>query len=180
MNIPFSIIAGDSLSFSESYPDYLASDGWAASYVLLNKAGKIDFPAVADGDDFKFSVVSADTESWLPGEYQAVLVLAKDSERATLMSNTVTVKPNPLSVASMDGRTQAKKILDSLRSAYEKFVESGGVVQEVTVNGRVTKFRTADDILKQINYWQLMVNSEIAATQSGANVGFGTRILTRL
>lgn len=180
MNIPNSITAGDSLSFSESYSGYLASEGWSAAYVLLNKIGKIEFAAVAAGDGFDFSVASSESESWVPGEYKAVVVLSRGGERATQPSSTVTVKPDPLSVESMDGRSQAKKILDSLRSAYEKFVESGGVVQEVAINGRVTKFRTADDILKQINYWQLMVNSEIAANQPGACVGFGKRILTRL
>lgn len=180
MTIPSSITAGDSLSFTEFFSECLASDGWSAVYVLLNKLGKIEFTASPVGDEFEFTATSADTQSWAPGEYKAMAVLTNGNDRVTQPAYTVTVKPDPLTVESMDGRSQAKKILDSLRLAYEKFVESGGVVQEVSMNGRVTKFRTADDILKQINYWQLLVNSETAAASAGATFSFGKRILTGL
>lgn len=179
MTIPCTITAGDSLSFTESFASYLPISGWSLKYVLLNRVGKIEFESSPVNGEFSFTVLSADSQSWTPGNYKAVPILTNGSQRVTLDAVTVVVNPDPLAVESMDTRSQAQKILESLRVAYESFAKTG-LVQEVSINGRTTKFRSADDILKQINYWQLLVNSEENNKGAGDSIGFGKRILTSL
>lgn len=179
MTIPCTITAGDSLSFTESFASYLPDSGWSLKYVLLNQVGKIEFESSAVNGEFSFTVSSADSQSWTPGNYKAIPVLTNGSQRVTLDAVTVVVNPDPLAVESMDTRSQAQKILEALRVAYESFAKTG-LVQEVSMNGRTTKFRNADDILKQINYWQALVNSEGKNKGTGDSIGFGKRILTSL
>lgn len=179
MSIPSVITAGDSLSFVESYSSYPAGDGWSLQIILMNQAGKIELGSSASGNDFAFEIAAAETASWTAGSYRAIPVFSNSAERITLDSSPVTVEPDPLTVNALDGRTQAQRILDSLRACYESFVKTG-MVQEVGINGRVTKFRTAEDILDQINYWQTVVNAEYAKKSGNASGGFGKRILTKL
>lgn len=179
--IPNEIRAGDSVEFIESQPDYLATDGWQLRLVLINSSNKVSILSSADGADHKFTANSTTTSTWVQGRYQSILIAEKAPLRTTLSQGQVEILPDPVASLSFDYRTQAQKTLDALRAAYDAMVAGGGsTVQQVSIDGRVTVFRSADDLLQQINYFQRMVNSEKVAKNLQDGCGFGAKILTRL
>ena len=179
MNLAKIFVAGDSVFFIESFADYLPRDGWSLRYVFINAAGKITLDSVAEGDDHRFSESTTTTSSWVAGDYTVGLYALRSGERETLGQSVITIQPDPLTVATYDGRSSAKKTLDALRAAYDEMIDSGGLVQMVSMNGRTTQFSNAADILAQINFFQRQVNSETQAKNLQNGCGLGGRILTR-
>ena len=181
MTVPNQIIAGDSVNFVVSDSCYSAADGWVMTCVLINGENKIELTGTAEGSDHRFAAGSSVTTSWDAGDYSAVLVATKGDERATVSKSPVRVYPDPIASATADGRSQAQITLDALRKAYNDLIASGGaMVQSVVINGRQTAFRSADEIIQQIEFFQRQVNSELAAERLKNGEGLGGRILTRL
>ncbi len=179
--IPSEIIAGDSIEFTESQPEYLATDGWQLRLIFINASTKISLLSSASGGDHKFTANSALTAVWPAGNYQTILIAEKSPLRSTLSQGAIVIHPDPVAAVSQDYRTQSQKTLDSLRAAYDAMIAGGGsTVQQVSINGRLTVFRSAEDILQQINFFQRQVNSEQTAKNLQDGCGFGTKILTRL
>lgn len=177
MNLPSVITSGDSYRFTESFSDYSALMGWTSYIVLINADNKYTLNASADGNSFLFAGIS----NWQEGTYAATLFVKKSSERYKICESRIVVFADPEASENLDGRTASEKTLASLKLAYDEMIGDGAaVVQQVTINGRVTTFKTAQEVLMQITYWQNMVNAERAAKRMRSGRGFGGRILTRL
>jgi hypothetical protein len=84
-------------------------------------------------------------------------------------SGTVTIKADPAAASAFDGRTDARKTLDALKSAYQSYATAGqGGVSEYSIGGRTMKFRNAKDFIDQIRYWERVVaDEEVAARGHG-------------
>ena len=180
MKIPQSLVAGDSIDLLESYADYPASAGWVLRYVLVNAAGKHEFVSAAEGDDHRMVATSAATAAWAAGSYTAILVATLADARATLGELPVVVKPDPIASSQLDGRSETRKQLDALRAAYSSMIATGGLAQSVEFNGRKTTFRSAEDIILQIQMLERQLAAETTAKNLQSGLGLGGRILTRL
>lgn len=180
MSLPTQVIAGDSLNFLISEQSYSAVDGWSLRYVCINATDKITINSVAEGESHRFTVGTTESSSWKSGEYLVVLYAVRGSERVTVTQSALTILPDPVASATYDGRSSARKTLDNLRAAYDEMIASGGFVQMVSINGRATQFRTAEEIIKQIEFFQRQVNNEAQAKNLQNGCGLGGRILTRL
>jgi hypothetical protein len=109
---PSVIVAGDTAKWTKSLADYLASDGWALSYTLVNAANRYTFSATASGDDFAVTVAAATTTAYAAGLYDWRAQVAKAAEVFTVGSGQFTVQPS--FAAATDGRSSAKKSLDQV------------------------------------------------------------------
>lgn len=170
------LIAGDSWSWSESVPLYPAGQGYTLHYALLKSGTRIVLDSVADGDQHKFAIVAATTAAYAAGQYSWTAYVTKGTDRHTVGSGTVEIKPDlAAQSAGFDDRSQARIILDALQTAYQSYITDGkGHVAEYSIAGRVMKFRNAGEIITQINYWKAEVRAEerraaIANGQSPAN-----------
>jgi hypothetical protein len=76
-------------------------------------------------------------------------------------------------------RTDAAKILDQLNAAYIAYTASNGHVAEYEIAGRRMKYRSAAEILTQINFWEARVASEKRAERIAAGLGGGNKVLVR-
>lgn len=180
MKIPTTIIAGDNLSWTDSVPLYPASQGYTLHYALLKSGTRIVIDSTASNDDHAVAVLPATTAAYATGAYEWTAYVTKGSggsaERYTVGSGRTTILPD-LSAQSggYDNRTQSRKILEDLKTAYQTYITNGsGHVGEYEIAGRRMKYRSAAEILQQINYWEAKCAAEdrqaaIANGQAPAN-----------
>ncbi|MBZ0106137.1 MAG: hypothetical protein K8H84_10955 [Sulfuricella denitrificans] len=179
---PAVFTAGDTLQFTRSLADYPASAGWVLSYTLINATTKISFSASASGDDHLVNVAAATTAGWAAGDYSWLARVTKTSEVYTVGNGTLSILPNiaAVGVTALDGRSDARVILDGLMAAYKTHVAGGsGHVAEYEIAGRKMKFRSAAEILTQIEHWKTIVAAEERAERINKGQKAGNRILVR-
>jgi hypothetical protein len=169
MNEPITFRAGDSASWSESLPDYLASAGWSLNYRLLWPVGTaVDIPSAAEftGDEERYvvSLLSTDTAGWAAGQATLVSWVEKGGARITLEQKAVTILPDLTVATSHDGRSAYKKALDQAEAALAAYAAGGkACVAEYEIAGRRMKFRDTQQILDLINHYKRLVAKETAA-----------------
>jgi len=169
------LIVGDTLAYTTALPDYPAGDGWTLTYRLVPRvAGTVyTIAATPNGDDYDVAVSATDTALWTAGEYSWAAYVEKAGERYTIEgwastdgtygAGTITLKPDPGVVTAYDGRSQARKAVDDLRTAMATYSASHGTISEYEIAGRRMKFRASAEILEFLSYWQTVLNREDAA-----------------
>lgn len=161
---PASITAGDTATWTRSFSDYLASDGWVLSYAFQKEGGDgqpITFSATASGSDHLVNVASTTTLAWLPGDYIGQAYVTKAGERYRVWQGSISVLLNYAAAGMTDPRSKAKRILDFIDASFEKIVQKQAVY--ATVDGVQLQFRSIDDLVKARNYWGIVVANERAA-----------------
>lgn len=157
---PSTIRAGDTLTFSRSIPDYLASDSWTLSYTLISrKADKITFNATADGQDFLVEQTPTVTRTWGTGHFLLVGKVSKAAQSFTIFSGPVEILPDLSQEDNYDDRTNAEKMLETI-----ELMLVGGELsrtqQSYSINGRSfssfnkTELLMARDKLKGEVRWE--------------------------
>lgn len=171
--------AGDTLSWRKLLPDYPASV-WTLIYTLINATGKITVTATADGDEHVVSVLAATTAGWAPGEYTLVEAVSDGTNRHTLSSATITIRPDLAAQASgYDARSTARKALDDLRVALAKWIATQGHITTYTIDGVSQTFASAADLQARITWLEKEVAREDAAAKMASGLGTGRRVLVR-
>lgn len=177
--IPASAMAGDSLSWRKSLPDYPAS-AWTLTYSLINADGKITITGTADGDEHVLSAAAATTAAWDAGDYQWVATVAGGTERHTVGTGRIAIKADIVAqLGGLDARTAARRALDDLRAALATWISTKGHVQTYTVDGVQMSFATAADLRARISILEREVAREEAAERIAAGLGSGRRVLVR-
>lgn len=175
------LVAGDTLDFVTSVPDYLPSAGYTLKYRLIPRTSgsAIVLTATTSGEDYRVTVAPATTANWASGEYSWSAWVEKTGERHTVDSGILRVDDDPGVVAAYDGRTDARKILDSLMALYVSHSAGNGLASEYTIAGRSMKFRSVADLLGQIDYWKRQVADEDRAAKIAAGLDAGNSLRVR-
>lgn len=176
---PAYITAGDSYTWQRTLPDYPAGE-WALKYRLINAAGKIDIVAAASDSNHLVTLPPATTAAYTAGIYTWTAWVEKTGYRITVGSGTITIKPDIAVMATLDARSDAAVIVDQLMAAYKSYTASSGMVAEYEISGRRMKYRSAAEILEQIEHWKSVLASEKRAERIAAGLGGGNKILVRL
>jgi hypothetical protein len=73
-------------------------------------------------------------------------------------------------VPTMSGITlaQAQQVLDALMQA--QIDDPSGSLGSVTVNGRTVTYRSAEDVIKLINYWRSIVAEKSRQAAGGSRI----------
>lgn len=175
------LVAGDSLNFATSTPDYPASAGWVLKYRLVPRGtgSAIELTATAEGDDHRVQVAAATTAGWSAGAYGWAAWVEKTGEQYTVDSGQITVTPNPRTVAAgTDLRSEARKALEDLKTAHAAYVASNGTVASYQIADRQRTFRSVAEIVKLITYYEQQVAKEDAL--AGRTEKIGRRIFSRI
>jgi hypothetical protein len=164
-----SIVAGDTLDFLVSVPDYPATDGWTLAYVLVPSfTTPVQAPITITAatyltTDYRVQVGPTTTVTWSAGAYSWFSYVSKAGARITVDTGLVDIAADPASIAAgFDGRTQAEKALADANTALANFQATGGRVKSYSIAGRSMEFDTAADILVLISYWKAQVTREHA------------------
>jgi hypothetical protein len=167
---PTSFRAGDSAAWKTALPEYDAADGWSLIYRLILPFGAAtEFSATGGtGGDYAVSLSATATSTWQAGAGTLLSRVERGSgaglERITLGQQTITILPNLTTASSFDGRSIAAKGLADARAALAQYMAKGQAhVAEYHISDRVMKFRTTQDILDLIAYYEREVAKERAA-----------------
>ncbi len=170
-NEPSTIRAGDSVAWERELEDYSAADGWALKYRLLWPTGvAVDVTSTGVATLHSVSLSAADTAPYVAGTATLVAYVEKGSgaslERKTLESNVIKVLPNLTTAPTYDGRSDNRIALEAARAALKSYMEKGQLhVAEYSIAGRVMKFRTPDEIMALIRYYEAEVAKEDRAAK---------------
>ena len=64
-------------------------------------------------------------------------------------------------------------------AAYQSYTASNGHLSEFSIAGRTVKYRSAAEILEQLNFWEARIAAEKRAERIAAGLGAGNKILVR-
>lgn len=175
---PTSFTAGDTVAWTKTLADYPA-DVWTLKYRFINALGKFDITATASGTDYAVSVSNTTSADYKAGDYTFTAWVEKSGSRVTVGSGTCTVKPDIAALNVLDARTDAVQIVAQLTAAYKTYTTNNGLISEYEIGGRRVKYRSAAEILTQINFWEARVAAEKKAERIAAGLGGGGKLLVR-
>jgi hypothetical protein len=178
---PSSIIAGDTLIWLKTLTNYPASAGWTLKYRAINSADNIDIISAASGADHLISVPAAVSADYAPGEYQwQSYVTNIAGERYTIETGSIVVKANwAAQVGGLDIRSNAKKILDTLETAWVTASATRAFVFEYQIGERKMRFATRSEWIAEMDYWRREVAREKRAEKLAAGLGSGRKVYMR-
>lgn len=177
---PMTVAAGDTWQWDREHADYLPSGGWSLTYVFTNAGQRFALNSTTNGNAHRITVAITDGDEKIPGVYEWVCFAKKTGERHQIASGRMTVTPNLEGDRPFDTRSDARKILASLMALQAQVANGSGLVQEYTISGRTMRFRTVDDLVKQLNYWRVQVANEDRAAKIAAGLDDGRRIGVRM
>lgn len=161
------LIAGDSLVFATSVPDYLPSAGYTLTYRLVRRdaAGSaISFAASGSGDLYSVNVTPATTAAWPPGRYTWAAYASKAGERFTVDQGELVIEADPAIIgAPYDNRSHARKVLDAIEAVLENRATADQ--QQVSIDGRTLTRMPVTDLLLLRDRYRAEVGSEAASEQ---------------
>ncbi|WP_428421954.1 hypothetical protein [Methylibium sp.] len=173
------LIAGDSLNFLTTLPEYPAGAGWVLKYRLAPATAggtAIDLQATAEGDAYRIATAAATTATWSADRHTWSAWVEKAGEVYTVDSGQILIKPNPRTLAAgYDGRSLAHKALDDAKAALAAWKPTQ---RRYKVGEREMEFSSTADIIKLITYWEQQVKAEDVLAGRAEKVG--RRIYSRI
>jgi hypothetical protein len=165
--------------------NYPASDGWSLRLSLNPRQSGVTprtVDSTPDGDDHLFEVASSVTANWTPGWYSYQVWAINGTERYAVEHGQVQVLHNlDGAPAGTDTRSDARRVLDELREAYQDYVLTGNFhVASYTINGRSVTYRDASQLLAAISRAEAEVRREELAADMAAGRPNRRRLQVRL
>jgi hypothetical protein len=178
------LTAGDTLTFLERVPAYPASAGWVLNFRLTARVaanGVINFAATAEGDAHRVTVPAATTAAYKADAYSWSSWATKGAESYTVETGELTIKPDPRQAAAgYDGRSLAVKTLAELKAAFAGWTATNGNTRRYRIADREKEFKSAEEIIQQIAFWESEVQREVTAAASANGTNRGGRMYVRM
>ncbi len=157
-NIPTIIYAGTSISWQDSYQQYPATE-FTLKYTLRGPTA-LDITASAYGNDYKVELTPTDTENWIPGHYWWYAIIEKQNFSIVIASGETEILPNPQTISSpFDGRSQIKRILDTLQAVMEGRASEKDL--ELEINGRRIKKMSHQELIEAYKLYKELYKQEL-------------------
>lgn len=173
---PQLIVAGDTVNWTRTLADYPAPT-WVLTYTLINGTDKETVTAVASGTDHQVAVSASTTAGWSAGIYSWTASVVNGSERFTVDSGTIEVKPDLAAATNYDTRSHIKKTLDAIEAVIEQRASKDQ--ESYTINGRSLSRTPLEDLLKMRDQYRTEYQREVDAEKIANGLGTGRRVLTR-
>lgn len=184
MNFPDTVVAGDTLDFIVSVPDYPPSAGWTLKYRLTARfaaptQAPITLTASASGSDYQVQAGPATTAAWLPGAYTWARWVEKSGARQTLSeSGQLEVKADPaLTTQGFDSRSHARTVLEAIEAVIEGRASKDQ--EEYTIGSRHLRHTPIAELLVLRDRYKAEVSNEEAAARIASGLSnprnFGVR-----
>lgn len=178
------IIAGDTLDFVTTLPDYPASGGYTLKYRLSPRTSgsAIDITCSASGDDHRCGAAASVTALWAAGEYSWSCWVESGAERYSGTDypwrGECTILPNPATTTTYDSRSAARKALDAMNAFLAGSTDMS--VKRYTINGRELERWPLKDLLVARQRFAAEVANEDICAKLNAGLGGGRKIQVRL
>lgn len=123
--------------------------------------------AATSGAGYLVGVAAATTAAYVAGDYSWVAVVTAGSNAYEVDDGNLTLLPKYNSVADLDDRSHARRVLDAIEAAIEG--RASKVQLEYSILNRAIKFWAPADLIK----FRQQYKSEVAAEEAAANVASG-------
>mgnify|MGYP002813892277 CR=1 FL=1 len=176
MNEPKTIVAGDTITWNESFSDYPAPT-WTLTYELRSTSPKISITATTSGTGFLITIPIATSVTYDAGRYSFQAFVSKSGERHMVSSGTIEVLPNLATKTTYDSRSHVRKVYEALQSVIEGRVLQSAYTS-VSIGGRAIAYMPMADLRKEYYHYKQLVKQEEDAEKIAKGLG-GTKILVR-
>lgn len=158
---PDSVVAGDLWTWTRSLSDYPAPT-WTLTYSLVKADVQITLTATASGADHLISIAKVTTATYSAGAYTWQAYVTSGSERYTVGSGQITVKPNlALQTQGYDARTFAEKRVQQLEAALAaRDPAMAGYTMASGSGSRTVQYHTLDELRADLSHWRGVVHAE--------------------
>ncbi|WP_342278600.1 hypothetical protein [Candidatus Tisiphia endosymbiont of Myopa tessellatipennis] len=113
---PTSFSVGETVEWQRYLNKYPAAEGWNLSYNFRNYTTSFDVAAIAEADYYLVLLDSETTTAYLAGNYWWQATIHKENLRYMIAKGNLEIKPNLALLATYDGRSHVKKVLDALEA----------------------------------------------------------------
>lgn len=145
--VPDKLFAGDTLKIN-------VGDKQNAQMTLTNAANNYNKAAALDGDDYFIHFNSAETATFVAGNYRFSIYEIDGADRETLQTGFIEVLPDFTTAA--DQRSHVEKVLASIEATLEGKATQDH--EQATINGRSIKRFTPEQLLA----WRDKYRAELA------------------
>ena len=175
------LVAGETLNYLASVPQYPASAGWTLTLYLNRLAGgtAVNYTSTASGDDHLLQVSGTTTAAWSAGAYGWQIWATLGAERYQISQGQLEVRPSLIGAAAgTDTRTAAEVALDAVQSMIRGTATSG--VLSYQINGRELRRYSMAELLMLESKLQTDVARERNAARVAAGLKSSRKIAVRL
>jgi hypothetical protein len=123
-------------------------------------------------------VTAADSAEWQCGTYNWQAYVTYGTDRRTIDTGTLVVKPNFAQETSHDGRSKIKVALDAIDAVLESRASKDQ--EEYSIRGRSLKRTPIPELIKLRDYYAKMYEQEQRTDRLNKGLGLKNRLLTRL
>lgn len=172
MNIPRSLVAGDTWQWDADYGDYPAPT-WDATAHFENAAKAFTVSASPSGTAQRFAETAANTADFEAGRYYVQVRVTNGSASYTVETGWTDVQPNPASEVNYDHRSWAKRTLD----AIEAFLEGNATTaqQSISIAGRsISRWSLAE-----LTQFRNDLRNEVRTEERASAAGLGRNLKVR-
>jgi hypothetical protein len=170
------LIAGDTLNYSATAPDYPPSAGWVLRVRFTPRAAGVGSgvphtaTATNEGDVYKVQVAATVTATWAAGRYGWASWVERAGERYTLASGQLLVQADPAtSAVGADSRTHAERVLDAVEAVIEG--RATAAQSELQIGQRALKFIPMAELLAVRDRYRWEVRNQQAAARGLPSAG---------
>lgn len=168
------LIAGDTLDFLDSVPEYPPADGWTLKYQLIPRfttpvQSPITLTASTSGADYRVQAAAGVTATWKAGFYTWARWVEKAGPiRQSLGEGQLEVKTDPAqAVQGYDGRSDARRRLDEVEAAIDALSSAG--IKSYTIGNRQMTKQDLPDLIT----WRDRLKAEVANEDAAAKIASG-------
>jgi len=170
VNLPASLIAGDTWQWTDEFADHPAP-AWVVTYYFEMLGSTFNVVAAASGSAHQATIAAATTAGYKPGRYGWFARAISAGVAKTIAQGELVVEIDPAAAGTADRRSWARKTLDAVEAALLAFATTN--IQSYTINGRAV----ARGDLEALKKWRNDLRAEISTTDPK---GSGRTIKLRL
>lgn len=170
------LVAGDTLNYTATVPQYPPGAGWTLRVRFVPRATGVGSgvaytaTATTSGDVYTVQVPAAITATWAAGSYGWASWVEKAAERYTLASGQLTVQADPAAAAvGADSRSHAERVLDAIEAVIEG--RASQAQAEMQLGQRALKYIPMAELLAVRDRYRWEVRSQRAAARGMPGVG---------
>jgi hypothetical protein len=180
-DVPAKLMAGDSVSWKRSFPDYPAP-AWVLTYALVNKDFSYIITGTDDGSDHLVEISAETSLLWESGVYfwKAILTNSSLEERYTVEEGRIEILADYATApdkTSVDPRSHAQKVIDILEPVIEGKVSKD--VANYAIAGRSLSTMSMTEIRETYIFYKQIRASEIKREKIRQGKRTGNRIKVR-
>jgi hypothetical protein len=155
MQIPQTLTAGDSWTWTDSDPSY-PSPTWVLSYHFRGPS-KFSLIGAASGGNHVFTAATTITDELKLGDYDWIARAVNGGTSTTLATGRLHVEPNLANLAG-DNRSHNQKVFDSLTAVIENRATTDQL--SMSIAGRSLSRMSWDELNSAYDRYQLAVAKE--------------------